>query len=83
MILSFFICVLTSGLSYILLRQDKYIVNIFMVSFVYGFVSYIIFTLIKTQYEESIYVNEIFISMVYMVVMYKSNLTDMLTKKDS
>jgi len=81
MIISLVICIIVSGLSYVLLSKDKSIINISVVALIYGFISFIIYLLLSTRYQSSIYVNELLITTIYMVVMYNSDLTELLTRK--
>jgi len=81
MAISLLICIIVSGLSYALLSKDKSIINISIVALIYGFVSFIIYLLLSTRYQDSIYVNELLITIIYMVVMYNSDLTKLLTQK--
>ena len=68
------------GIGYFILSQDRSVMNILSIAVVYGFISFIIFMLLNTRYSDSGWLNETLVSVVYLVVMYRSDLTSLITK---
>ena len=81
--ISFFTCVFVVGVCYLFLARDRSIINVMSVAAVYGFVSFIIYTLLRIKYAESSWLNEVLVSVVYMVIMYNSSLTALLITRVS
>ena len=80
MIFSLLICILVAGVCYVLLSRDMSLTNVLSVSVVYGFVSFVIYALLNSRYSDSRWLNEVIVSVLYVVIMYNSTLTGLLTK---
>ncbi len=80
MMVSLLTSIFVVGACYVLLSRDISLLNILSVSVVYGFVSFVIYILLNLRYSGSGWLNEVAVSVIYMVIMYNSTLTGLLTK---
>ncbi len=75
-------CVVTAGASYALIADERMLLDVLSVAAVYGFLSFLIFLLLHMAYPPLAgRLGAILVSMGYVVVMYRSNLTEMITMK--
>lgn len=80
MVISLIISIVVVAVSYFLISNDRVILNIISVGVIYGFISFIIFILLSTRYSDTNWLSQTLVSVVYMIIMYRSDLTKLITK---
>ncbi len=73
---SLLICLSITLVLSVLLYRKVGLINILSLTALYGFVSWVAFLLVNTQIEYSYFINEVTISIVYYLVMYRSDFTE-------
>jgi len=76
---AFFLCLLTAGVSYVLLSHDRSLVNVLSIGAVYGFIGFIVCLLLSSKGEFCL--GEVFATGAVMVALYRSRLTSSLLQK--
>lgn len=75
-------CIATAGVSCAFIADEKTLLGVLSVGLVYGFLSFLLFLLLHMTYPPLAgRLDTILVSMAYVVVMYRSSLTEMITTK--